>query len=586
MAIMINSSTNFDPLSHEDLIWESLKKLPDDWYVFHSIHIFDPHVDDYNGKQEVEIDFVVLVPSKGCVVIEAKSGEISFTTEPTSFQGESVPPFSWIYSSGRPMNPFEQSRNAMYCLLQYISSKNLVDFVKRENFYNCVWFHQISSQTVASIPDRPEAPKGIILTSDSLKDPKAAILQIIKFESEKIAPKSDPWNLQDISYVARHVLAPAMRLCPSKNWEYDLNNEKLNALLAEQERVLEFLSEQKLAVISGAAGTGKTMLALKKAQMEAEIGHTVLFLCFNSALCDYLSTNYAIKDYVDYFTLDKWACKLCKTSIADMGALALLIHSLVDQGKFGYKAVIVDEAQDFGQDVSDNKAVNILAELNDAMILNDGCFYAFYDKNQVVNSKKVPSFIANADCKLTLYRNCRNTEKIAETSFSLLDDRPKLIENAVSGDMPSLYFNEPGKTFAGLSKVIKDLTDSNYKQIVILTVKKCQASCLKDYVDGQKIKINNQIFPFYSCAQYKGLESDSVVLVDITKETFLDDRQKLLFYVGASRAKFKLSIVTEMTNEDCKAVDQVCLGSSFLDGADYKTEFSLVIASSIKEINK
>jgi DNA helicase IV len=272
--------------------------------------------------------------------------------------------------------------------------------------------------------------------------------------------------------------------------------------------------------------------------------------------------------------------------MSDMGALASLIRSLVDQGKFGYQAIIVDEAQDFGQDVSDNGSVNILAELNDAMILNDGCFYAFYDKNQVVNSKKVPSFIANADCKLTLYRNCRNTKKIAETSFSQLNEKPKLIESAVTGEAPALYFADPGKTFSVLSKVVKDLTDANYKQIVVLTVKKFRSSCLRDFADDQKIKINNQVFPFYSCAQYKGLESDSVILVDVTKETFLDDRQKLLFYVGTSRAKFRLSIVSEMTNEDCKIVDKICLGDSFLEDVDYRTEFSLAIASAIPNASK
>lgn len=581
MAVMINSSSSFDPRSHEDIIWNALKKLPDDWYVFHSIHIYDPHVDDYDGKQEVEMDFVVLIPSKGCIVIEAKSGGVTFTTEPTSYLGVPVPPYTWTFYSGQPMNPFAQVHTAMYCLSEYIASKNLKQFVERENFYRCVWFQQIPGIAITSLPNRPEAPKDIILTADSLNNPEEALLKIIAVESQRIPPKTNPWNLEDIRYVTQHVLAPAMSLCPSKNWEYDQNVEKLNAMLEEQAHVLDFLSEQRFAVISGAAGTGKTMIALKKAKMESERGNKALYLCYNSALCDYLKENYSA-DGIDYYTIDKWACVLCKTQFADMGALVLKIRSMIDQGTFEYKAVIVDEAQDFGQEVSDNGFVNVLSELNDAMLLTDGCFYAFYDKNQVVNSKKVPSFIANADCKLTLYRNCRNTRKIAETSFSQLDEKPRLIESAIAGDSPTLYFANKNETFPALSKAIKELTDAGIKQIVVLTIKKFASSCLKDRAEGQAIKINNQSFPFYSCAQYKGLESDAVVITDVTKEAFLDSHQKLSFYVGTSRAKFKLSIIAEMTGEECEEACRACLGDAFIEGADYRTELSLAVAATIQ----
>ena len=230
MAVMINSSSFFDPRSHEDIIWNALKKLPDDWYVFHSIHIYDPHVDDYDGKQEVEMDFVVLIPSKGCIVIEAKSGGVTFTTEPTSYLGMPVPPYTWTFYSGQPMNPFAQVHTAMYCLSEYIASKNLKQFVERENFYRCVWFQQIPGIAITSLPNRPEAPKDIILTADSLSNPEEALLKIIAVESQRIPPKTNPWNLEDIRYVTQHVLAPAMSLCPSKNWEYDQNVEKLNAM--------------------------------------------------------------------------------------------------------------------------------------------------------------------------------------------------------------------------------------------------------------------------------------------------------------------------------------------------------------------
>ena len=64
-------------------------------------------------------------------------------------------------------------------------------------------------------------------------------------------------------------------------------------LLKEQSAVLNFLDEQRTAVINGAAGTGKTLVAVEKAKRHARRGEKVLFLCFNSQLKDYLSENFA-----------------------------------------------------------------------------------------------------------------------------------------------------------------------------------------------------------------------------------------------------------------------------------------------------
>ena len=67
----------FDPASQEDLMFEALKRLDNDYYVFHSLRW-----NDINEKNTVvwgESDFTILHPQKGMIVIEVKSGSISFT---------------------------------------------------------------------------------------------------------------------------------------------------------------------------------------------------------------------------------------------------------------------------------------------------------------------------------------------------------------------------------------------------------------------------------------------------------------------------------------------------------------------------
>ena len=86
--------------------------------------------------------------------------------------------------------------------------------------------------------------------------------------------------------------------------------------MKEQANILNFLEDQKVAVINGAAGTGKTMIAAEKARRHALNGEKVLFLCYNARLKDYLARNYGHEN-IDYLTIAGLACKLCRTSQPD-----------------------------------------------------------------------------------------------------------------------------------------------------------------------------------------------------------------------------------------------------------------------------
>ena len=63
---------------------------------------------------------------------------------------------------------------------------------------------------------------------------------------------------------------------------------------------------------------------------------------------------------------------------------------------------------------------------------------------------------------------------------------------------------------------------------------------------------------FTTCRKFKGLEADAVILVDFTDRTVLSDR--LLFYVGASRARIRLEVVTDMDNDSCRNLMEKIVG--------------------------
>ena len=67
MAIMYpDKPKEITPGSHEDIMFEALKKLPDSYYVFHSFSI----VSIKDGIiYESETDFIVFNPSTGIICI-------------------------------------------------------------------------------------------------------------------------------------------------------------------------------------------------------------------------------------------------------------------------------------------------------------------------------------------------------------------------------------------------------------------------------------------------------------------------------------------------------------------------------------
>jgi len=63
---------------------------------------------------------------------------------------------------------------------------------------------------------------------------------------------------------------------------------RLLTLTTEQYSALDLLADNRQCLFRGAAGTGKTMLALEYAKRMASAGNRTLLLCFNRLLGDWL----------------------------------------------------------------------------------------------------------------------------------------------------------------------------------------------------------------------------------------------------------------------------------------------------------
>lgn len=538
MAIMIpESPREYEPLSLEGEMFESLKSLPDDYYIIHSFK--NVHVDD-NILHEGETDFIVFNPQYGILCIEAKAGQVKY-------QGG-----NWKYASGKDMKhggPYNQASKNKWDLLSAIQSSSLRDIQHRCKLLHAVWFPSIKEKDLYSNSFPAEFDRNLTMTMEALIEPQKYLDQIFSIELENHIRTDLSEN--DVKRLIREIICPEFNIFPSSSMEIDLKKITFHRLLKEQQGVLNYLDEQKSAVINGAAGTGKTMIAVEKAMRHASDGEKVLFLCYNSYLRNHLAQEFN-HEKIDYMTIDSFACKMCHSDKADYQGTSDTIIDMYLNGTFPYIHVIVDEGQDFGREVMEES--DLLQTIHDTVVENDtvkGSFYIFYDKLQMVQAEHIPKYISDADCKLTLYKNCRNTENIALTSLKPITDRvPKLYESAVKGVPAVIHYRKTEEeAVSKIGEIIDRLKNDGITDIVILTCETEKNSILTGTAAEGRYKKKL----FTTCRKFKGLEADAVILIDVGRQTFSEENV-LRYYVGASRARIRLEIVSTMTDEDCRYI--------------------------------
>lgn len=533
-----NIPREFDPKSKEDQIFKALESLPDTYYVFHSFSIVNT---SNNTVKESEADFVVFHPRKGILCIEAKAGAVKYENG------------QWKYGSGIIMKhdgPFRQASKNKYNLMDYFDSQGLSWILSRCKFVHGVWFPSVDRKHFQGINLPPEADSKLMLTREHLDNANDGISKLLDMDVPS-GIKTD-LNSAEVELIINRVLAPSFNLISLPEIEMDHRKDVFRAMLKEQVSLLNYLEDQPTAIINGMAGTGKTVVAVEQARRKSDKGDKVLFLCYNAYLKERLQQIYPYEN-VDYFTIDGLACKLCRSQEPNYLLLKEKLEDYYLEGNFPYKHIVIDEGQDFGKDKIQECGIISLLKANVVDDEKNGTFYLFYDKNQMVQSQCMPEYISSADCKLTLYRNCRNTVNIATTSMRLLgsDKQPRMFEGSIRGELADMIATcNLANTVSVINNTIEECCESGYNDIVILTCKTEASSIIAKECSGGVYCYKKRQIPFTTCRKFKGLEAEVVILVDVDSSSHSATNDRLL-YVGSSRAKFKLVIIANMSSEDC-----------------------------------
>ena len=526
-------------------VYEALGELSKTFTIFHSVQ----WVKKGNKWKSTwkENDFLILNKNLGALVLEVKGGEIE--CQGTVFhQINTYTNEVSVLNPEKKNDPLSQAIDGIYHYRKLLNTIS-PDLDDRFPIEAAVWFSTSKiADKIDKFPLKYREVSGAILGDESFSKGPQAIYDIYDFYGSRAKVNITDEEYQKII----ELIARDFELITAPNAKKGELDHAFLKLTNEQIGLLDYISEQKSATIQGVAGTGKTLIAKEAARRFGVEGRKVLFLCFNKFLYAYLKHQYPYENvtYYNIHTLISQYSNGVDLSNAKKRAAEL---QKIEWDKLDYDDVIIDEAQDFDNDE--------IIYFKDYAELRDGHLLIFYDKNQLLTTREVPSWILESECKLLLTKNCRNTYEIAVTSYNVIDIALNQKIMMINGEQTSLSFVK-GVPLTKLAKLLTVLTGEQYgyeySDIVILSLKKEVDSilCNINRLSGIPItreKSNSGVF-FTTSIKFKGLESRVVIVIDIDETSFNSEEKKRNFYVACSRATQKLALFINGDEQKIKEI--------------------------------
>jgi hypothetical protein len=390
----------------------------------------------------------------------------------------------------------------------------------------------------------------MIVDADDLNDITSTMNRLFSYYFGANIRSGAPGN--DRMQMIEGLLANSFEIRSPLSVDLDLEDQKLIELTEQQFRALSLLGDRKRAAISGCAGSGKTMLAAKKAQQFADLGMSVLLVCYNIALAQDLSSKLPKVDVYNFHELCKQAARQTGFSLRnisdqeeyyDQYLPEVLLESAEKLGRI-YDAIIVDEGQDFQE--------NYWIAL-EALLKEDAYLYIFFDNNQNLYGGFENFSGLISEPSFPLNQNCRNTKAIHEV-VAKFHNKP---ENLVC-------FSPPGRdpeviTYKGEEDILRQLQKLLYRlvveehihneDIVILTprgeakTKLTPGIKLGSFTLTDRYPTHQSRIQATSIFKFKGLERKVVILTEIDGRTQYN--RDMVMYVGCSRARTELILLSD-----------------------------------------
>lgn len=521
-----------------------------------------------------EADVVVADPDHGILVVEVKAGEIRRDGR------------TW-WAGGEPLtrSPFEQAADSRHALVRKLRELPAWDPALDPIAGDAVALPDVDLASAGSRLGMlgPDVDPDLILDQRRLLDDEGADSRLRAWLMATLAgfgrdsSVRQPPGVRGVGILVDLVTEPVELRSMLRN-ELVAGEREVVRLTTGQYDLLNTLHFQRRAAIVGGAGTGKTLLALEKAQRLAREGYRTLLVCFNSPLArelaDLAAETSAQTGLLDVRTFHQ----LCEDLGREAGTLppkpdnpvppAWFDTSLPDAlddaiGKLGgpYHAIVIDEGQDF--------APEWLVSL-DALLQAPGedVLYVFHDPAQSIYREDAVAGLGLPAFSIDL--NCRNAQPIHDLVCRFAGGGLATVAQREDGRQPELIeADDDAATIEALRRVLYRLrVDEGVRlgEIAVLTGRSLEESAVwrhrrfgnevlwnGGYDDaGHTLGLAANLVPeipadvilFDSIRRFKGLERPVVVLVELKPE---DKRLDQLLYIGASRARQHLVVIAPST---------------------------------------
>lgn len=532
---------------------ECRRQLPADVLVIYSANWI--YRDGRGRLLEGEADFTIVAPQSGIFAVEVKGGGVSF--DAGTGRWSSV---DRNHHTHEIKDPFKQASNERHAIKDQLLGHSIWRRWRgaRPTLGHAVVLPDIHDARPLLGPDRQRDFIGIDTDMTELA-PWLAKLEAFWWRAGEDA--LGPLGVQ----LVEDILCSSIEVRPALRSVLDDAEQTRLRLTTNQAKILRIIGARKRAVISGGAGTGKTLIAVEKARQLAETAPNVLLLCYNRPLADVLAAGLADQPRITVLTFHQ----LCERRIAaaraakgidllksaqeaypgsgnkhlfdvQMPYALALSNEILDEK---YDALVVDEAQDF----SDDYWFAVEELLRDA---GEGPLYIFIDENQALYRRHANLPVKDQPYHLTA--NCRNTAPIHRAGYAYYAgaaiDEPDLPGQDVSR-VP--VEGDTGQAEA-LVRAVKDLLADGLRpeDITVLLAKRPKAT-LHTLIRAHRLPAGiawsiespgqpRAVF-VETVARFKGLEAPAVILW-LGDETVTANEWEVV-YVGTTRAKSILYVV-------------------------------------------
>jgi len=568
MAKMIPPHWHDRTPSSEQRIFNMLQNDPAtaDWVVLHSLNIKQSGTQPYG-----EIDFVVLIPSTGVICLEVKGGRVACT----SGKWTSTDSSGHTYTLKR--SPFKQAQDGMHELRAALEER----LKQTQSFYQVPFGYAVAFTDVEAPPAEIGTEPWEVIDYHGLNAGisglllRAARQQRTRLRIRSSPPEPQPPLLKQM----RDTLRPDFERIVARATLITDSERKLFSLTEEQYAVLDLLAGNPRCLFEGAAGTGKTLLALEFSRRFARAGDRVLLICFNRLLGEWFSAEITaagaraqitggrfykcLRDTiatsaiaVEFFEAEKSAADvhLFNSVYPLYGQLA------IEECAEKFDVIVMDEAQDL---IKPAVLQMLDAWLNGGLAKGRWAFFGDFHRQAIfgtggpLNPHEVLASIGTSYARAALWQNCRNTRRIGEETALLsgFDSPPYRMGQVDGAAVDYLNYDDSDSQRRALERVLSQLAaDADIKaaDVVILSRYRLEQSAAASLTNTAGFRIQPADAPalanarkptfFFATAQaFKGMESKIVVLCDVDR--IEDEEDRSLLYVAMSRARSLLTVL-------------------------------------------